>query len=188
MTYPILCGQRFCLYHFLAQNLNLQLGMDPLILFDKEEVLWETIIKVGDKRTLNFTQFFSITSCHKPILISSSSVLSKQDKNIDLKPLSSGIRNIVIVGVFSPASNKQEVQVAEIIRSTYPSMSMTLSHEVGLIGFLERENASVLNESLKPLCQQTVTAFCTALRTLGLKCPFYLTQNDGTITRLGIIQ
>ena len=112
---------------------------------------------------------------------------SEQDKNIDLKPLSSGIQNIVIVGVFSPASNKQEVQVAEIIRSTYPSMSMTLSHEVGLIGFLERENASILNESLKPLCQQTVTAFCAALRTLGLKCPFYLTQNDGTITRLGII-
>ena len=94
-----------------------------------------------------------------------------------------GIRNIVIVGVFSPASNKQEVQVAEIIRSAYPTMSMTLSHEVGLIGFLERENASVLNESLKPLCQQTVKAFCSALRTLGLKCPFYLTQNDGTITR-----
>lgn len=93
-----------------------------------------------------------------------------------------GIRNIVIVGVFSPASNKQEEQVAEIIRSAYPAMSMTLSHEVGLIGFLERENASVLNESLKPLCKQTVTAFCSALRTLGLKCPFYLTQNDGTIT------
>lgn len=103
-------------------------------------------------------------------------------KRVAKEVYTAGIRNIVIVGVFSPASNKQEVQVAEIIRSTYPSMSMTLSHEVGLIGFLERENASVLNESLKPLCQQTVTAFCTALRTLGLKCPFYLTQNDGTIT------
>lgn len=86
--------------------------------------------------------------------------------------------------MFSPASNKQEEQVAEIIRSAYPAMSMTLSHEVGLVGFLERENASVLNESLKPLCKKTVTAFCSALRTLGLKCPFYLTQNDGTITRL----
>ena len=30
-------------------------GFDPLILFDKEEVLWETIIQVGDKRTLYFT-------------------------------------------------------------------------------------------------------------------------------------
>ena len=85
--------------------------------------------------------------------------------------------------MFSPASGRQELLVSEIIKSTYPEMSMTLSHEVGLIGLLERENASVLNESLKPLCQQTVEAFCEALKTLGLKCPFYLTQNDGTIIR-----
>lgn len=94
-----------------------------------------------------------------------------------------GIRNIAVVGVFSPASKEQEVQVAEIIRSVHPGMSMTLSHEVGLIGLLERENATVLNESLKPLCKRTVGAFCSALRNLGLKCPFYLTQNDGTIIR-----
>ena len=96
---------------------------------------------------------------------------------------SSAIRNAVIVGVFSPASKEQEVKVAEIIRSAHPDMSLTLSHEVGLIGLLERENAAVLNESLKPLCKKTVAAFCEALRTLGLKCPFYLTQNDGTIIR-----
>lgn len=96
---------------------------------------------------------------------------------------SSGIRNAVIVGVFSPASKEQEVKVAEIIRSAHPDMSLTLSHEVGLIGLLERENAAVLNESLKPLCKKTVAAFCEAFRTLGLKCPFYLTQNDGTIIR-----
>ncbi|XP_022808013.1 uncharacterized protein LOC111345029 [Stylophora pistillata] len=104
-------------------------------------------------------------------------------KRIANKVHSAGIRNAVIVGVFSPASKKQEVQVAEIIRSAHPDMSLTLSHEVGLIGLLERENAAVLNESLKPLCKKTVAAFCEALRTLGLKCPFYLTQNDGTIIR-----
>lgn len=92
-----------------------------------------------------------------------------------------GITNVVIVGVFSPASGKQEIQVGKVIKSVYPEVSMTLSHEVGLIGLLERENASVLNESLKPLCKQTVEAFCDALKTLGLKCPFYLTQNDGTV-------
>ena len=89
----------------------------------------------------------------------------------------------MIVGVFSPASGRQEIQVGEVIKSVYPDVSITLSHEVGLIGLLERENASVLNESLKPLCQQTVEAFCEALETMGLRCPFYLTQNDGTIIR-----
>jgi len=82
--------------------------------------------------------------------------------------------------VFSPAKGDQENQVADIIKAVYPDMSMTLSHEVGLIGLLVRENAAVLNESLRPLCQRTVSAFCRALMTLGLKCPFYLTQNDGT--------
>jgi len=94
-----------------------------------------------------------------------------------------GIRNVVIAGVFSPASGEQENQVADIIRAVCPDMSMTLSHEVGLIGLLERENAAVLNESLKPLCQRTLSAFRRALMTLGLKCPLYLTQNDGTIIR-----
>ena len=89
----------------------------------------------------------------------------------------------MIVGVFSPASGKQELQVADIIKSAYPEMSITLSHQVGLIGLLERENASILNESLKPLCQQTVNAVCDSLEALGLTCSFYLTQNDGTIIR-----
>ena len=99
-----------------------------------------------------------------------------------------GITNVVIVGVFSPASGKQEIQVGKVIKSIYPEVSMTLSHEVGLLGLLERENASVLNESLKPLCRQTVEAFCDALKTLGLKCPFYLTQNDGTVIRYSHIK
>ena len=90
---------------------------------------------------------------------------------------------MAIVGVFSPAFGKQEKQVADIIKSTCPDVSMTLSHEVGLIGLLERENAAVLNESLKPLCHRTVSAFCVALSKLGLICPLYLTQNDGTIIR-----
>ena len=94
-----------------------------------------------------------------------------------------GIKNVVIVGVFSPVSGKQEEQVGNIIKSVSPDISVTLSHEVGLIGLLERENAAVLNESLKPLCQRTVKAFCTALNKLDLKCPLYLTQNDGTIIR-----
>lgn len=89
-----------------------------------------------------------------------------------------GIKNVLIVGVFSPASGKQELQVADIIKAAYPEMSITLSHQVGLIGLLERENASILNESLKPLCQQIVNAFCDSLEALGLNS---ITQNDGTI-------
>ena len=51
------------------------------------------------------------------------------------------------------------------------------------MGLLERENAAIMNESLKPLCQRTVQNYGEALRRLGLACPFYLTKNDGTLIR-----
>ena len=53
-----------------------------------------------------------------------------------------------------------------------------------MIGILERENAAVLNESLKELAALTIKAFGDALQKLNIKCPFYLTQNDGTLIRL----
>ncbi|XP_035686515.1 uncharacterized protein LOC118422835 [Branchiostoma floridae] len=93
-----------------------------------------------------------------------------------------GGRNVVIVGIFSPiAPQAQEEKVADLFRAEFPEVSLTLSHRVGQIGLLERENAAVLNECLKPLCHRTVEAFRQALNALGLTCPFYLTQNDGTL-------
>ena len=52
-----------------------------------------------------------------------------------------------------------------------------------MIGILERENAAVLNESLKDLATVTIKAFRDALQKLNITCPFYLTQNDGTLIR-----
>ena len=69
----------------------------------------------------------------------------------------------------------------DFIKNEYPECSVTVSSDVGQLGFLERENASILNETLKPLCVQTFGAFQKALSDLGLTCPYYLTQNDGTL-------
>ena len=52
-----------------------------------------------------------------------------------------------------------------------------------MLGLLERENAAVMNESLKELAQVTVEAFQEALTNLEMQCPFFLTQNDGTMIR-----
>ncbi|KAK6165489.1 hypothetical protein SNE40_022408 [Patella caerulea] len=88
---------------------------------------------------------------------------------------------IVLSGIFSPIRPDQECQVKDIIMREYPEASITLSNEIGHIGLLERENAAILNECLKPLCKITINGFQTALKDMGLKCPLYLTQNDGTI-------
>ena len=97
-----------------------------------------------------------------------------------------GISGIVLSGVFSPVRNDQEIYVAEIIRNMFPedpewNPSITLSHEIGALGLLERENAAILNECLKPLCMKTIIGFHDALTAVGLTCPVFLTQNDGTL-------
>jgi N-methylhydantoinase A/oxoprolinase/acetone carboxylase beta subunit len=77
----------------------------------------------------------------------------------------------------------QERLVVELAKSVHPEASYTLSHQVAHLGLLERENAAILNEALKPLSRLTISAFQDALKSLKLSCPLYLTQNDGTLIR-----
>ena len=92
-----------------------------------------------------------------------------------------GIKNITYIGIFSPTRPDQEIEAKRITEEVYPEASVTLSHEIGTIGILERENAAILNECLKPLCKKTIGGFQSALEEIGVTCPFFLTQNDGTI-------
>ena len=64
-----------------------------------------------------------------------------------------------------------------------PGASITLSHDLGRIGLLERENVTLLNACLQDLARTTVAAFVDALRDSAIIAPLYLTQNDGTIMR-----
>uniref|UniRef100_A0A2C9JHJ5 Hydantoinase/oxoprolinase N-terminal domain-containing protein n=1 Tax=Biomphalaria glabrata TaxID=6526 RepID=A0A2C9JHJ5_BIOGL len=105
----------------------------------------------------------------------------QQIRNVLKDIQSKGIKNIAFIGVFSPTRPEHEIRAKKITLEEYPEASVTLSHEIGHIGLLERENAALLNECLKPLCKKTISGFQTALDEIGVKCPFYLTQNDGTI-------
>ncbi len=60
--------------------------------------------------------------------------------------------------------------------------SFTQLASVGQVGFLERENASILNASITSFAQHTIRGFERAMDRLGLTCPLYITQNDGTLT------
>jgi len=92
-----------------------------------------------------------------------------------------GINSIGITALFSPLTTECEVEAAEIVRSVIPDARITLSHTLGRIGLLERENVTLLNAALQGLGQRTVDAFADALRASGINAPFYLTQNDGTV-------
>ncbi|KAK1702768.1 hypothetical protein BDP67DRAFT_585121 [Colletotrichum lupini] len=94
-----------------------------------------------------------------------------------------GIRSVVVVGVFSPIDvvYRQEERAAEIIRDVYPGADVVMSKDVANIGFLERENAAILNASILPFARRTIRSFQDAVTQLGLTCPVFVTQNDGTI-------
>ena len=65
-----------------------------------------------------------------------------------------------------------------------PDAGVTLSHRLGRIGLLPRENVTILNASLVDLARTTTAAFAEGLRKVGIDAPVYLTQNDGTIARM----
>ena len=90
-------------------------------------------------------------------------------------------KNIVVAGIFSPVRQDQETKVVELIKKHYPEASVTASHLIGKLGLLERENAAILNECIKPLCLEVIKGFRKSLQDLSIDCPLYLTQNDGTV-------
>ena len=94
-----------------------------------------------------------------------------------------GLRSVGIASVFSPLTAECELAAAEILREIIPGIHVTQSHELGRIGLLERENATLLNACLKDLAQKTARAFQRALGDSGIRAPLYLTQNDGTVMR-----
>lgn len=61
-----------------------------------------------------------------------------------------GIRSVVVVGVFSPIDTveRQEERAAEIIQEEIPGCDVVLSKQVANLGFMERENAAILNASI----------------------------------------
>ena len=92
-----------------------------------------------------------------------------------------GITAIAVSAVFSPVNPAMEERAAALLRAAVPGAAVTLSHEIGRIGLLERENAAILNACLRPLAATTIAAFRQAVAALGITAPLYLTQNDGTL-------
>jgi N-methylhydantoinase A/oxoprolinase/acetone carboxylase beta subunit len=96
---------------------------------------------------------------------------------------SKGIRSVVVNGVFSPVDvlYQQEEKAAAIVKEVIPDADVVISKDVANLGFLERENAAILNASILPFARKTIESFRSAISKLDLKCPVFITQNDGTI-------
>jgi N-methylhydantoinase A/oxoprolinase/acetone carboxylase beta subunit len=100
--------------------------------------------------------------------------------------LPANIGGVAISSVFAPVSAAHELRAAEIIRRERgPDFHVSLSHEIGTIGLLERENATVLNEALVPTARRVVAAVRHGIETSGLgQSVVFFAQNDGTLMPL----
>lgn len=93
----------------------------------------------------------------------------------------SGVAAAGVCAVFAPLNAADERKAAAILGEVAPEVSVTLSHELGRIGLLARENVALLNAALAPMAARTVAAFRGALAAAGIDAPLYITQNDGTV-------
>ncbi|CCE09505.1 putative hydantoinase A [Bradyrhizobium sp. STM 3843] len=97
-----------------------------------------------------------------------------------------GLRSVAVSSSFSPLDPSCEIIAREIFAEICPDVAVTLSHDLGRIGLLERENAALLNAALHDLAVTTVAAFRKAIADSGIDAPLFLTQNDGTVMQAEI--
>lgn len=93
----------------------------------------------------------------------------------------SDVRSIAITSNFAPVRPDIEIEAAKIVASVLPDADITLSSEVGGLGLIDRENAALINASLRELSRQVVSSLKQAFARIGVTAPIYLSQNDGTL-------
>lgn len=93
-----------------------------------------------------------------------------------------GIRSVVVAGIYSPSNPDQEEEAASYLSSVLGRRyDISCSHRIGKLGFLERENATILNASLRRFARHVSQGLLGAVRSLG-QCSLYITLNDGTLS------
>ena len=105
----------------------------------------------------------------------------KQIQEAACKLMDQGAESLAICGVFSPLHPQQEISAAEAIQQNVP---ISLSHRIGGIGLIERENATILNAALMKVMKGGFNELIQVCHSLGMTCPLYVTQNNGSLISL----
>lgn len=90
--------------------------------------------------------------------------------------------SFAVTGTFSTVNSTHEQLVAKQIRNVFgDDCPITLSHQLGSVGFLERENAAILNAALSKVMMKVLKRMGDLLRDHGINASIYVTQNDGSL-------
>src|SRR6185503_1295439 len=95
------------------------------------------------------------------------------------------VDGVALTSVFGSVWAKHELAAEAIVREVMgDDIHVSLSHEIGSVGLLERENATVLNAALRAVAVEVAGALGTALASHGLEPATFFAQNDGTLMAL----
>jgi DUF917 family protein/N-methylhydantoinase A/oxoprolinase/acetone carboxylase beta subunit len=157
------------------------LGVPPFVDFPK------------DLRRLIATQPFFCQGGHQISGTEISPIDEAELKHVAEELVKARIFNVVISGIYSPLNSAHEIRASKILTDRMTELCtesglphrprVTMSHLISSVGFLARENASILNAALRPLAERTISGFQRAMQDifLGDPCTLYLTQNDGSV-------
>ena len=94
-----------------------------------------------------------------------------------------GVQSIAISCAFSTVRNDHELRAAELCRQIMgEDVHVSISSEIGSMGLIERENATILNAALWKVAERFTEGFARSLAEEGIEnAAIYLSQNDGTL-------
>lgn len=94
-----------------------------------------------------------------------------------------GVKSVAISSVFSTVRDEHEKRAAEICREVMgEDVHISVSSEIGSMGLIERENATILNAALWQVAERFTDGFAKSLADEGIiNADIYLSQNDGTL-------
>lgn len=97
--------------------------------------------------------------------------------------LKNRVNSVAISCVFSAVRNDHEIRAAALCKEVLgDSVHVSISSEIGSMGLVERENATILNAMLHEVAQRITSGFADSLKALGVtEADVYLSQNDGTL-------
>ena len=89
---------------------------------------------------------------------------------------------VAITGVFSPVAADQELAACEVVRGELGNrVPVSMSHEIGSLGLLGRENATVLNAALSGAAEALAATLKVTLELARIHADLYVAQSDGSV-------
>jgi hypothetical protein len=106
-----------------------------------------------------------------------------------LDTLGDEISAVAITAIFSPIAPDQELAAASVVRRELGhDLPLCLSHELGELGLVERENATVLNAALGGAARRVAGALENALQRARIPAEAFLARSDGALMGLQLAQ